>query len=274
MIANLIPGTRVRVPTFRLSVAILFVAVTGVFHAGEAEAQLFGSRDIGRSVTRRARPSLSTRAADGNGSSTNASGSSRAGAGATGEARAPLESIGTMVDEGARYVRGNREATDFVGADTAEAERFVGALQSGAGELIQSAVEEQLEIETAEDANQVIEPVLPPRMLLTPPRLQLGFSAPARPSVEMSATVLQHLQAALPSLDPNWFEVSVAEGVATLRGTVASERDRKMAALLVGFEPGIARVQNELTVAMPVRQEDVPPAAPAIRLPPRPTDLR
>jgi len=182
-----------------------------------------------------------------------------------------------MIDEGARYVRGNREATDFVGADTAESGRFVGAQQSGLGELIESAVEEGMEIEVSDDANQAIEPVLPPRMLLNPPRLQLGFSAPLRPSAEITTTVLRRLQTTLPDLDPNLFEVSVAEGVAILRGTVASERNRKMAALLIGFEPGIARVQNDLTVASPSRPDESPlspAAAPADPLPPPPDDLR
>ena len=235
-------------------VSFLLITLCGAWAAGEADAQLFGAREVGRSPTRRASPSLLNRAS-------NDESSRRAPAGESGP---PLESIGTIVDESARFLRGNRQATDFVGADTAESERFIGTQQSGLGEMIESAVDEGLEIETGEDANQTIEPVIPPRLLLNAPRLKLGFSAPAPREDEISVTVLRHLQATLPDLDSNSFEVSVEEGVAILRGSVASERDRKMAALLVGFEPGIGQVRNELTVASlsPSRTDSLSPSAP------------
>jgi hypothetical protein len=116
---------------------------------------------------------------------------------------------------------------------------------------VQSAVDDSLQIETGVEVNQVIEPVIPARMRLNAPRLELGFPVRSQPADVMHLTVLRRLQTSLPGLDPSRFEVSVADGVAILRGTVASERDRKMAALLVGFEPGIGRVQNELTVENP-----------------------
>ena len=173
-----------------------------------------------------------------------------------------LETIGTIVAETARFIRGNRAATDFVGADSGESSRFVGAIQSGLGEQLQSAVDENLGVETDTDVNRVTEPVMPPRLLLNAPRLELGFVA-RRPSEEWKqVTAVRQLQTSLPDLDPSSFEVSVVDGVATLRGTVVSERDRKMAALLLGFEPGIARVQNELTVVPPDPMPENPGAEP------------
>jgi hypothetical protein len=204
--------------------------------AADAQAQLFGNRPVGGPVSRRpgAADARNSQAAEG----------------------PALEAIGTMVDESARYVRGNREATDFVGTDSAEGSRFVGSQQSGLGEMVQSAVDEDFQVETIPDVNEVVEPVIPARLRLNAPRLELGFAPRPRSSDTASVTVLRRLQSSLPALDPNSFEVSVADGVATLRGTVVSERDRKMAMLLASFEPGIARVQNELTVAGPA---SVPP---------------
>jgi hypothetical protein len=218
---------------------VLVVVFAGLGLAVEAEAQLLGNRAGGGSVVRR------PNAQQGQG-----------GAGTT------LESIGTIVDETARFVRGNRAVTDFVGADSGEAARFVGSLQAGATEQVQSAVDDILQLETVPDINRVTGPVVPPRLRLNAPRLELGFTSLGQAEQVTEVAAVQRLQTSLPGLDPNLFEVSVADGVATLRGTVASERDRRMAALLLGFEPGIRRVENELTVASPDRVLEVPGAVP------------
>ncbi len=161
-----------------------------------------------------------------------------------------IESIGTIVDESARYLRGNRAATDFVGSVSADSSRFVGMSQAGTGEGLQSAVDDTLQVETtAERVNRLVEPVVPPRLRLNAPRLELGFAARPQSTQQVQVTAVQRLQSTLPGLDSDSFEVSVAEGVATLRGSVASERDRRMAELLLSFEPGIGRIQNEMTVA-------------------------
>jgi hypothetical protein len=54
--------------------------------------------------------------------------------------------------------------------------------------------------------------------------------------------------------------ISVQGRKATLRGEVASQRERRMIELLVRFEPGISQVQNELTVRDPARSAPPPPA--------------
>jgi hypothetical protein len=58
--------------------------------------------------------------------------------------------------------------------------------------------------------------------------------------------------------------VSVEGATATLRGEVASERDRTLAERLVLFEPGIDSVRNELKVRSPSK-------GPAEYLPPPPS---
>jgi hypothetical protein len=199
----------------------------GICLASDASGQIFGDRQVARPLAPRPRT-----------------------AGGQEEAGPALESVGTIVDESARYLRGNRDVTDFVGADRSDVSRFVGMHQTGTGEMLQSAVDDALQVDTAAlDVNSVVEPVIPPRLRLNAPRLELGFVARLQPSQHTQITAVRRLQSSLPTLDPDLFEVSVVDGVATLRGTVASERDRKMAELLLSFEPGIGQIQNDLTVA-------------------------
>ncbi len=206
---------------------LAMLAFVGIWCASDASGQVFGDRRGGRPLPPRPGP---------------ASGQQ--------ETSPALESVGTIVDESARFLRGNRAVTDFVGADSADASRFVGMSQSGLGEMLQSAVDDNLRVETAaSEVNRVVEPVIPPRLRLNAPRLELGFVVRPQNAQQTEVTAVRRLQSSLPTLDPDWFEVSVADGVATLRGTVASERDRRMAELLLSFEPGIGRIQNDLTVA-------------------------
>ncbi|MEJ0064460.1 MAG: BON domain-containing protein [Caulobacteraceae bacterium] len=48
--------------------------------------------------------------------------------------------------------------------------------------------------------------------------------------------------------DPHTITVSINGGAVTLRGTVRSERERKMAAAAAWAEPGVTDVHNELTI--------------------------
>ena len=49
--------------------------------------------------------------------------------------------------------------------------------------------------------------------------------------------------------DPHTITVAINGGAVTLRGTVRSDRERKMAAAAAWAEPGVTDVANELVVA-------------------------
>jgi osmotically-inducible protein OsmY len=49
--------------------------------------------------------------------------------------------------------------------------------------------------------------------------------------------------------DPQTITVAISGGAVTLRGTVRSERERKMAAAAAWAEPGVTDVTNDLTIA-------------------------
>ena len=226
-----------------------------------ASAQLFGERTLGRSLSRQSnpdqsgRPSSQTRPTMTQGSRVNRTTL------ASGAERPSFESVGAMVDENARFVRGNRAANDFVGSDLAEAQNFVGMQQTDIEADIRSAVDEQL-IEEAPEVNLGTQPAIPPRMLLNPPRLQVGFDYTPRAADVVSSQLTRRIGSKLSSDASNRIEVWVEDGVAILRGEVVTERDRKLAEILVGFEPGVARVQNEIQLAAAARASAEQPMLP------------
>ncbi len=87
------------------------------------------------------------------------------------------------------------------------------------------------------------------------PAAEIDFEFAPQVPTAVSDRLARRLQAASPRAGTSRIEVSVAGDVAILRGEVASARDRKLAELLVGFEPGIAAVKNQLVV----RPADSPP---------------
>ena len=238
-------------------VGIVFFAV--FLCASGTSAQMFGQRKVGRPLAQQSGASGGSAAA-----SRAANPANRTTAG-TGGSRPGAESRPSLVSEDARFIRGNRAASDFVGAVNPESQQFVGLQELDvSAEEIRSAVDD-LQIETGPDANRIVDPVMPARVRMYAPRLQLGFPTAPTPTVHVNARLARRLETTLPIESSSQIEVLVAGDAAILRGVVASERDRKMAELLLQFEPGIARVQNELQLQAA--------AAPPMPVPPKPAPM-
>lgn len=152
-----------------------------------------------------------------------------------------------------RFLRGNRKAGEFVGKDKGDS-GFVGA-QSEAEGIVAPAVDDAAAAKKA-DPNRVNAVNVPAAAAgraarRYEPRLAVGFQQLAKPMETVNVELGRQLKS-IPGLHPaNQYEVSVAGRVATLRGTVASERDRTLAESLLLFEPGIGSVRNELQVKTP-----------------------
>ncbi|MGI6416422.1 MAG: hypothetical protein ACOX1P_12195 [Thermoguttaceae bacterium] len=225
--------------------------------AAAAEAQLFGERS--KTGNRTSAGSQNRAMAAQNRAGTTA----RQRIGAGGNPGAAAEDVGKITGT-ERFLREARTAGDFVGRSGSDAGSFVGA-QTGAAEAeIRSAIEgEIVRTETNPALNRLLN-VPQVRAGMYAPRLKLGFEplALSAPRAEQSAAAKMTLSTAIQSSGP--IEVTMAGRTATLRGAVASEHDKRLAGLMLLFEPGISKVENELTVAPAALQaEAIPtPASP------------
>lgn len=150
-----------------------------------------------------------------------------------------------------RFVRGARDASDFVGADAREG-GFVGGQSAADGE-IRSAIEDARDL-VREATDPAINRMRTPSQLesgMYAPRLRLGFTPTTAPAPAMEKAMMQRLSESPTIHSTAPLEVSMAGRTATLHGTVASEHEKRLAGLMLLFEPGISKVENELMVSTP-----------------------
>ena len=201
----------------------LIAATCVVAFACEARAQMFGSRQLGSMLARQRGP------------------------GAVSNPAAPaITNPGGMITGAERYVRGARQATDFIGTDAGDRRRFVGRQQS----LGRRTLSTTLQPRPQANVNQAMPAESGSAATLYPPRMVLDDELMVIQPEGLRSSLEQHLQKS-PAI--HWtgpFEVSVEGRTAVLRGEVASERDRDLAEALVQFEPGVSDVQNDLTVTI------------------------
>ena len=214
-----------------LEVVIAVVAVLATF--GDAHAQMFGSQSK--------------------------SGTSASRLGAAGSTTSANE--GSLIHGNERFIRGNRRAGDFIGGDARDRRGFVGTQRGGTAAAVAPAA---AAVRILRQRNMNTVPATPVNRATGAyqPRVTIGFETPQVSSDAITATVARQL-AATPGLSPaNRIEVSVEGGTATLRGVVASERDRSLIERLLLFEPGISTVRNDLKVAPPTEYSGIlPPSA-------------
>lgn len=154
-------------------------------------------------------------------------------------------------------IRRNRGRGSFVGADSKDAVGFVGSEQAAEAAGAMRTAISALRLKSAAQNN----PPLAARRKddLYSPRLEVGFDYRTPEPVAVNSALAHHLQSAG---SIRWIrppEVSVEAGTATLRGAVASERDRALAAQMLSFEPGIVAVKNQLQVSSPAGSPSATP---------------
>jgi len=211
-------------------VAFALAVVLGT--QSDVRAQLFGNRTLGRVTAPRGRNSLRARQSEA--AQTSSGASSSAGRAGT-------------FDPNARYVRGNRKATDFVGKDSQDVRGFVGAQQAENTGQIESAVT-GLQVQTGPDANRTQPASSGPRAAMYDPRLKVDFDFTPPTPDDLNSELARRLESSLTPGRNGRIEVSVEGATAILRGEVASEHDRRLARLLLLLEPGISNVRNDLIV--------------------------
>jgi len=192
----------------RVLTITLLLTVSG---ASTVSAQLFGDRDISRNRKRGPKN---------------------------------VESAATVTGS-EKFFRGNRTIQDFVGAGDTTTSTFVGSSQAPTTTATTRSVTGLAE-ETAPQVN------VPRRRRATGiynERLTVGFGPRNQDGIRLpSATTLSRQLSQI--ADDRGFQIQLSPGdsMAKLSGTVASERKKRIAELLVLFEPGIETVTNELRV--------------------------
>ena len=213
----------------RLLFAMLLLIGTTL--ASEAAAQMFGQRTLGQPLSRR---------------------TTRGNVGVTQTA----EAVG-QVQGSERFMRGNRSARDFVGASV-DRGTFVGQQTAELTGPVVSAIRD-LRPQREVNLNQTLRQ--PRSNQMYNPRLRVAFTFSSPDGQQLSERIAADLQVIETLQLTGPIEVSVAGGTATLRGRVASARDKEMIGQLVRFEPGISTVQNDLLVGPP--QLSNPPLPPS-----------
>lgn len=227
-------------------------AIACLLEAQQAAAQSFGTRNLGaETIGRRTRPGNESNEAGG------LLGNPNLDPGAT-------MSQGLM-NPGARFIRRNRDAADFVGRDFSETRNFIGAESGGLTmSALRSAVNELRQAPEV-DANQQTPAPTAGRKSIYPPRLRLDWSVNTPAGTPPAAAADRRLAEALTDQTRLPIGVSLVGRKAILRGEVASEHQRRLAAALARLEPGIDAVQNDLVVS---EERDSGPPRPAESEPP------
>ncbi len=228
----------------RASPTLGFLAVFGwLVAASVAEAQSSFSRSSGSSLNR----SSSSRQTS--------SGRPTTGLSGTGNASASFAAptIDQMLQEGAgdQFLRSNRGSSSFVGAD----DSTTGGSNAGRSNRRLSATNARGFGGQSPNANANRGGMMPggrspygQAAAEVQPVLTLGFdyAPPAIPNLGGQVTARLERTGAIKLAAP--LDVQLADGVAVVRGTVASEHDRLLLAQLLALEPGVRRVDNQLEV--------------------------
>jgi len=231
---------------------VIAMAVAGwLVLADGARAQLFGNRTVGQGISppRSRESGAGQRSLVGQLLGRQSSGSGSTGSGSSGNSRSAFAGVG-MPDASARYMRGNRQATDFVGTDSRDSGGFVGRQQAEGDGQIRSAIDD-LRVQSGPDANRTQAASARQRTRMYEPRLRVNFDFTRGPTAEINSRLTHRLESSLTLAGTARVEVSVEGGTATLRGEVGSERNRKLARLILLLEPGISNVRDELIVKRP-----------------------
>ena len=173
------------------------------------------------------------------------------GGGMGGNAIGQLNAGAGGISGNERYIRGNRRAGDFVGADSRDVQNVLQTMgydgrATGSSSQIRPSRTRSYQPRATNTGLRGQAPVRT--------GLKVDFDYPQAPPSEAATVLAKRLQT-VPGFKNQSLEVLLQERTAILRGAVATEHDRLLAEQLVRLEPGVSQVRNELQV--------VPNSAPA-----------
>jgi hypothetical protein len=235
--------------TSRVSVLAFFgaVAILAMLQSA-ATAQLFGNQNIGTSPGAQGRSPFGTGAPGARGAVPSLGPATGPAAGPAAGAQTGAAGPG-MLDGNERFVRGNRSRQDFVGTGRNDLTGFVGAGQAiGIGRVPAATDSFRLEATSAARINKPL-PKQPAQGMYYP-RLVLDLET-KNPDLNSRTTAIaasSEIQRRAKNVGGENVQVLVAGETAILQGSVDSIRAAELVVNILSFEPGIDRVDNQLTV--------------------------
>ena len=200
-------------------------------------AQLIGNRTVGAPIA-----SPGARQQPGTGPSNVGQGTAAPGASSIGNGNGPTVN--------GRFVRGNRQRSDFVGSNRTDQQGFVGATQAIGVGRVQSATD-TLRIPKARTANRPVP--LQPTSGMYYPKLDfeeiLAIDTMDRPNEDTAGeSFLEEIQTRMKRIADAEIGLEMNGRTAILRGKVDSQRTADLLSRVLQFEPGIDDVRNEMVI--------------------------
>lgn len=228
------------------------IFAAGVYPSAEAKGQLIGNRKVGSAPggIQQSTPggrlgsspsSFRTPTGGGTGFPQANPGQSSAGTSSAG-----ANNPGGLARQDSRFVRGNRQRGDFVGSNLTELKGFVGAAQAiGVGAAPIAA--NNVRIETGNmRSNKPLPPLGKSGMYY--PKLDLNSIVEEDAELVTNPRQFERFKERVRERTDSEVDITMESGVAVIRGEVGSKRESELLEAMIGFEPGVSRVRNELTV--------------------------
>ncbi|MCY3005638.1 MAG: BON domain-containing protein [Planctomycetota bacterium] len=231
-----------------------FTAVLGVcLVSAPSEAQMFGNRNVGSSSGSIQKTTAGGRLGSNPSSVRNRVASTpgvanppNTGSNAGGGAGPGTNNPGGLAKPDSRFVRGNRQRGDFVGSNRSDLNGFVGSTQAvGVGNVAAATNTMRLETGSAK-ANRPLGPLGKKGMYY--PKLDLSSFDEGETEVLVPSSQLSQIEERIRQQGNAGIQLRLEAGVAVLRGEVATKRDSELIESMLGFEPGVDRIRNELKV--------------------------
>jgi len=228
------------------------VLAAGITQSPLANAQLIGNRKVGSAPGgiqqstpggRLGSSPSSFRTPTGGGTGFPQQNPSQNNAGAS---NAGANNPGGLARQDSRFVRGNRQRDDFVGSNRTELRGFVGAAQAvGVGNV--PIATNNVRIETGNlRSNKPLPPLGKAGMYY--PKLDLNSIVEEDAEVIANPRQFERFKERVRERIDSDIDITLESGIAVVRGEVGSKRESELLEAMIGFEPGVNRVRNELTI--------------------------
>jgi hypothetical protein len=151
-----------------------------------------------------------------------------------------------------RFVRGARQPGQFVGADQGDVSSTIFGSMAGNNNSGLTGLQNLISARNAQNrGNLGSRGSGGQRQVLPSIGTELGFTPPRPTTANLMSDIERRLESMPQIRRFGPLAVTIEDRTATIRGAVATDRDRVLVGHLVRLEPGVSQVRNELVVGQP-----------------------